>query len=72
MSIHFRAYKYNADFSLCRNNFKFRRCSESNKIIWPFENIYCGMEKLRWTGGNDVYRLKKDQYLILKIKNEVS
>ena len=65
-----RCYKYNADFKLVRNNFKFRRCTESGDLIWPFTNMYRGYEKLRWP--LDVYLLTTDQYLILKLQDKVA
>lgn len=64
------AYKYNADFYLVRNGFKFRRCSETNELIWPYQKVYKGIEKLRWP--LDIYWLTPAQYILLKLKNEVA
>ena len=57
-------------FELVRNGFKIRTCNESGEIIWPFQLAYRGEENLRFP--LDVYWLTPNQYLILKIKNEIA
>ncbi len=69
-----KASTYFASWKLQKNKFTFKiRSSETGKIIWPFQMMYVGINKMIYTDGRPSidYRLTPDEYLMLKLKDRI-